>query len=131
MLCTPLEEGVPSPNPHREASLAGGGYWLGVLGAHRRIFVARSIFVCCLPPVRHDSSGTRLGVLSAFSGLCRDSCSIHSDSGESKQWHVVGFKTGCGSIFVLHARLNVDFSLPYQKMESISLPLESSYCSGQ
>lgn len=78
--------------------MAGGGCWLVPSGAHRRIFVARSIFVCCLPAVRHDSSGTGLGVLSAFSGLRRDSCSIHSDSGESKRWHTVGFKTGCGSI---------------------------------
>ena len=44
-LCTYLEEGVPLSNLHREASLAGGGYWLGALGAHRNIFGARSIFV--------------------------------------------------------------------------------------
>lgn len=30
---------------YREASLAGGGYWLGALGAQRRILVASSIFV--------------------------------------------------------------------------------------
>ena len=64
-------------------------------------------------------------MFSAFSGPSRDSYSIRSDSGNGKQWQIVVFKSGCGSIFVLHAHLNVDFSLPYQKMESISLSLES------
>lgn len=79
----------------------------------------------CLSAVKYDSSRTGLEVFSAFSGPSRDSYSIHSDSGDSKQWQIVVSKSGCGSVFVLHARLNVDFLLPYQKMESISLSLES------
>lgn len=66
--------------------------------------------------------GLGLEVFSAFSGLSRDSSSIHGDSENSKQWQTVVFKSGCGSIFVLPAPLNVDFSLPYRKMSPFPPP---------
>ena len=124
---TCLEEGAPLSHLCTERL-----HWLvGVLvgspgGPEKSLRCKEHLCVTAFQLSNMTAVGLGLEVFSAFSGLSRDSSSVHGDSENSTQWQVVVFKSGCGSIFVLHARLNVDFSLPYQKMESISPSLESS-----